>query len=105
MNADKTVTATFTAVSSGSPPVISVWYGDTQTFGQNGQPQNPINIFGNVNAPGGLASLTYSINGGSARALNVGPDNRRLVDPGDFNADPTYADFKTGEHRRYQGHG
>jgi uncharacterized repeat protein (TIGR02543 family) len=96
MNADKTVTATFTAVASGTPPVISVWYGDNQTFGQNGQPQNPINILGNVSASAGLDSLTYSINGGAARALNVGPDNRRLVDPGDFNADPTYGDFRTG---------
>jgi uncharacterized repeat protein (TIGR02543 family) len=96
MNADETVTATFTPVTSGSPPVISVWYGDNQTFGQNGQPQNPINILGNVSAPAGLASLSYSINGGAARPLNVGPDNRRLVDPGDFNADPTYADFNAG---------
>jgi regulation of enolase protein 1 (concanavalin A-like superfamily) len=84
------------STTTGTPPVITIWYGDTQTFGQNGQSQKWVNILGNASASGGLASLTYSVNGGSTHALNVGPDLRRLVAAGDFNADIDYASFATG---------
>ena len=33
---------------TSSSPVISVWYGDNQTFGQNGIPQTWVNILGSV---------------------------------------------------------
>lgn len=78
------------------PPTIDIWYGPTQTFGQHGQPQNWVNIFGNVSDPDGLSSLTYTLNGGAPRPLSVGPDSRRLVDAGDFNVDPAWSELLPG---------
>ena len=50
----------FSAQADPSPPVISVWYGDTQEFGKLGQPQRWINILGNASDPdsGVASSLT-----------------------------------------------
>jgi exosortase len=77
-------------------PVIDVWYGDVQTFGQNGIPQPYVNILGNVSAPGRIASLTQSLNGGPEQPLRIGPDKFRLVDPGDFNAEIAYSSLRRG---------
>lgn len=82
-------------------PKIRMWYGDNQTFGQNGIPQRWINILGNVSSPQGVASLTYSVNGGMAVPLAVPPNNfpvpsPRLVEPGDFNAEIDYIDLNPG---------
>ncbi|WP_226576848.1 cadherin-like domain-containing protein [Acuticoccus sediminis] len=71
-------------------PAINVWYGDTQEFGAVGEPQAWINILGNV-VTDGLTSLTYQLNDGPSQTLSVGPDTRRLSDPGDFNVDIAYA--------------
>ncbi len=68
-------------------PVIDVWYGLNQSFGQVGTPQNWVNILGNVTADEGLTSLEYSLNGGPIVPLATGPDDRRLAEPGDFNVD------------------
>jgi len=68
-------------------PVIDVWYGDTQSFGQHGVPQQWVNILGTVSDPVGVSSLTYSLNGGLAQALALGPKYPRSVDTGDFNAE------------------
>ena len=66
-------------------PVIDVWYGNEQSFGSNGTPQRWINVTGNVWSPDGIASLTYSLNGGDFRPLTVGANADRLVSSGDFN--------------------
>ena len=72
--------------TAAAPPVINLWYGSTQSFGQLGTPQRWINILGNVSDPDGdLDSLQYALNGGPAVALGIGPSNRRLVNAGDFN--------------------
>jgi regulation of enolase protein 1 (concanavalin A-like superfamily) len=68
-------------------PVIDVWYGDVQNFGQNGVPQQWVNILGNVSDPVGISSLTYSLNGGSQQVLALGPKYPRSADTGDFNAE------------------
>ncbi|MFO1080298.1 MAG: cadherin-like domain-containing protein [Reyranellaceae bacterium] len=68
---------------------IDVWYGLTQSFGTPGEAQTWINVLGTVG--GSVASLSYSLNGGPAHALSIGPDTRRLQNPGDFNADIAYA--------------
>jgi len=74
-------------------PVIDVWYGPVQSFGQIGQPQPYVNIVGNVqNATG----LSYTLNGGSAVTLSIGPDGRRLLNPGDFNADIHISQLNAG---------
>lgn len=71
-----------------APPVITVWYGDNQIFGQLGTPQRWVNILGNVSDPDeNLSTLSYRLNGGPTRALNLGPDGRRLLSVGDFNID------------------
>jgi exosortase/archaeosortase family protein len=77
-------------------PVIDVWYGDVQAFGQNGIPQPYVNILGNVSASGRIASLTQSLNGGQEQPLRIGPDQFRLVDPGDFNAEIAYSSLQRG---------
>ena len=71
-----------------SGPVINVWYGSPQKFGQEGVPQRWVNILGNVstsNPP--LSYLKYSLNGSDDVYLSVGPDTRRLAQSGDFNID------------------
>jgi Ca2+-binding RTX toxin-like protein len=68
---------------------IDVWYGLAQTFGTPGEAQKWINILGN--AGGHVASLSYSLNGGLAHTLSIGPDTRRLQNPGDFNVDIPYS--------------
>ena len=76
--------------------MIDVWWGDTQTYGDTGFPQPYYNLHGNVSDPDGLDSLTYTLNGGASRNLNIGADNRRLARPGDFNADIPFADLQLG---------
>lgn len=72
-----------------SAPVIDVWYGSRQSFGQPGLSQRWINILGNVTPASGstLETVAFSLNGGPAEALNLGPDTRRLADAGDFNVE------------------
>jgi hypothetical protein len=77
-------------------PLITVWYGDNQTFGQNGIPQTWVNVLGNVSAPSGISSITYSLNGGAEQSLWIGQDPVRLVDPGDFNAEIAYSSLSPG---------
>ncbi|RMH70691.1 MAG: hypothetical protein D6680_22990, partial [Cyanobacteria bacterium J007] len=74
-------------------PIIDVWYGLNQAFGQIGQPQTWVNLLGNVSDPDGIASLSYQLNGGSNIPLSLGPDDRRLQNPGDFNVDIAYSDL------------
>jgi hypothetical protein len=72
-------------IGEGDGPVIDVWYGTNQTFGQIGMPVPFINILGNVSDLDAVAELTYSLNGGPPNALSMGPDQLRLTDLGDFN--------------------
>jgi exosortase len=76
--------------------VFDFWYGDNQTFGQNGIPQRWVNVLGTVSTPGGIASLTYSLNGSSEQPLRIGPDHFRLENPGDFNAEIAYSSLRRG---------
>ena len=70
-----------------APPAIDVWYGDTQTFGRNGRPQEWVNVLGRVSDADGVTSLRAVLNGGPSQALSLGEDTTRLVAPGDFNAE------------------
>ena len=82
------------APAATDAPVITVWYGDTQTFGTPGKSQTWVNILGNVT---NASSLTYSLNGGPAIPLRIGPDGYRLTAAGDFNAEIDYADLTVGD--------
>ena len=77
------------SLSSAVNPIIDVWYGLNQEFGQIGRPQEWVNIVGNVSDPDGadITSLTYSLNGGPPLPLSIGRDNARLEKTGDFNAE------------------
>ncbi|MGC2403751.1 MAG: hypothetical protein WA510_28420 [Acidobacteriaceae bacterium] len=77
-------------------PAFNVWYGDNQTFGQNGIAQKWVNILGNVSAPSGIASASYTLNGGAPQFLRVGPNDLRLVDTGDFNVEIDHASLNPG---------
>jgi regulation of enolase protein 1 (concanavalin A-like superfamily) len=77
-------------------PVINVWYGSNQAFGAHGQPQQWVNVLGDVSDPKGMASLTYTLNGGSANVLSMGENQVRLVAPGEFNAEIDDALLRVG---------
>ncbi|MEE4209738.1 MAG: cadherin-like domain-containing protein, partial [Parvularcula sp.] len=77
------------SLTVGDP--IDVWYGVQQKFGDPGEAQAWINVLGTVF--GDIDSLSYSLNGGPARELAVGPDTRRLQSPGDFNIDIAFSEL------------
>lgn len=79
-----------------TPPVVDVWYGNEQDFGQLGNPQRWVNVLGTVWDTDGVSSLSYSLNGGLSLPLNMGPDGFRLVGVGDFNAEIDYNDLEPG---------
>ena len=85
--------------ASTAPPQVNVWYGNYQTFGANGVPQQWVNILGNVTSPVGIAMLTYSLNCAPKVNLNWGPTNPRLVEAGDFNADIDYSFLWLGSNK------
>lgn len=83
-----------------TPPVINVWYGSRQVFGSVGLPQKWINILGNVNDPeSDVRSAAFTINGGQIIHLQLGPDDRRLVRPGDFNIEIDSSSLVEGENK------
>jgi hypothetical protein len=84
------------ATAQAQGPVIDVWYGLNQSFGYLGTSQPWANILGNVSDPDGVASLVYTLNGGSQVSLTIGPDSRRLQSSGDFNVDLAIADLVEG---------
>jgi hypothetical protein len=85
--------------ASIAPPQVNLWYGNYETFGANGVPQQWVNILGNVTSPVGIAMLTYSLNGAPKINLNWGQTNPRLVEAGDFNADIDYALLLLGSNK------
>ena len=85
--------------ASTAPPQVNLWYGNYQTFGARGVPQQWVNILGNVTSPVGIAKLTYSLNGAPKVNMNWGPANPRLVEEGDFNADIDYSLLWPGSNR------
>jgi hypothetical protein len=99
MEDDKSITALF--LNSDSTPLVDIWYGNYQRFGHLGDAQRWINILGKVVDPDGIASLTYSLNGGAPINLEIGPDNRRLADEGDFNVDIDRANLNDGPNQVY----
>lgn len=87
---------TDTDVQGVTPPTIEVWYGDNQTFGNLGNPQQWVNILGRVSDDNGVASLSYKLNGGSSVSLNIGPNGTRLLSAGDFVTEIDRADLNNG---------
>ena len=44
-------------------PLIDSWYGDSQHFGHHGNPQQWVNVVGNVSGLEATASISYTLNG------------------------------------------
>ncbi|MGH3449974.1 MAG: fibronectin type III domain-containing protein, partial [Haloechinothrix sp.] len=96
-NTSVTDDAMFTTLStSASAPVIDVWYGDTPVFGRPAQAHKWVNVHGNVKDSDGVESLTYRLNGGESKPLSMGPNKRRLQDPGDFNVNLGWEELQSG---------
>ena len=93
-----TVTVVVQTDQPTSGPAIDSWYGDRVVFGRLGTPQRWGNVLGRVTDPDGVASLSYSIDGGTIRRLTVGADGRRLAAAGDFNADLLISSLSYGDH-------
>ena len=94
VNAAVNVTATFTEAPSVDG--IEIWYGSSQTFGNNGITQTWVNVLGTATDDDGISALSYTLNGGAAQGLSIGPDLRRLPDPGDFNVEIDRNDLNNG---------
>lgn len=87
-------------------PVITLSYGNEQTFGTPGHPQHWVNLLGNVTSPADLLEFEYSLNGGpfysvrpkygTANDLAIGPDGHRLARLGDFNLELDRHDLVAG---------
>jgi hypothetical protein len=77
-----------------SPLSIRLWYGPVQYFGRLGVPQRWVNVLGQVDGP--AQRLTYSLNGGPAQPLSLGPNETRLAAPGDFNVEIDYRALRSG---------
>ncbi len=84
------------AFANTSAPVINIWYGPDQIFGNNGIPQAWVNILGNVSDYSGITALSYRLNGGLQVPLFIGPDGKRLQSAGDFNIDIAYSGLSCG---------
>lgn len=83
-------------VAQADAPTIELFYGETQTFGQLGQPQRFVNVLGTVSPAVGV-QLSYVLNGGEERPLMVGPTPYRLAAAGDFNIDLPTTALRVGE--------
>jgi hypothetical protein len=95
-NSASTSDDTLTTASSSGGPLIDVWYGSSQAFGAIGSnPQNWINVLGQVSDADGVSSLTYRLNGGPSQALSIGPF-RRLAEQGDFNVELHHQELSSG---------
>ncbi|MCL7414248.1 MAG: Ig-like domain-containing protein, partial [ANME-2 cluster archaeon] len=88
-----------TTLSDTTPPIITLWYGTSQRFGQRGNPQQWVNILGNTSDLSGIASLNYSLNNGISQPLSIGPDGRRLQSNGDFNIEIDYAELNCSDNQ------
>ena len=82
---------------SAEAVTIDVWYGGAQKFGKKGNPQQWVNILGNLSPADNLqeGGLSYVLNGKPERMLSF-KGNRRLSNLGDFNIDLDRAELKGG---------
>lgn len=76
--------------------VIHLWYGKQQTFGRPGIVQRYVNVLGNVDPAKEIIKLDFSLNDGEFRPLTIGPDDRRIERPGDFNIEIEVEELQVG---------
>ena len=82
----------------GAGPIIDVWHGEGNAFGDLGTTQHYVNILGNASDPDGVSAMTYAVNPplGSNIFAGLGPNGRRLAANGDFNIDVPRDDLNIG---------
>jgi RTX calcium-binding nonapeptide repeat (4 copies) len=81
-------------------PVLNVWYGDNQTFGDPGLAQRWVNVIGHASDPDGIGSVRYSLNGLPYVSLVIDPQtNPRIGAFGDFNIELDAAELRPGANR------
>jgi regulation of enolase protein 1 (concanavalin A-like superfamily) len=83
------------SVQKAGAVTIDVWYGGTQKFGKKGNPQQWVNILGNVSPSTNLDTLAYVLNSKPVRALSFN-GNKRLANEGDFNIELDINELKGG---------
>ena len=83
------------SIKHANAVTIDVWYGGTQKFGKKGNPQQWVNILGNVSPSTNLATLAYVLNSKPERALSFS-GSKRLVYTGDFNIELDISELKGG---------
>ncbi len=86
-------------VDEPEAPIFNVWYGTTQKFGQLGNPQQWVNVIGNVAGIDSSDTMTYKLNNGPVKDLWIGPKGNRLDALGDFNIEIDYADLNPGNNK------
>jgi hypothetical protein len=77
------------------PGAIDLWYGERLRCGHLGRPQRWINVLGRVVEPT-ARWLEWSLNGGSPRRANLGPNRTRLAGRGDFNIEIDTDELRPG---------
>lgn len=83
-------------------PAIRLWHGDRQRFGIGGRPAHACNVLGRVRPlpeareGGRPCALFWRWEGGQLQPLSLGPDQRRLAAPGDFNLELDWDAFPEG---------
>lgn len=86
------------SAGNSGPSTFVIWHGDGATVRRSGWPQVRADIIGRVTDPDGVVSLSYSLDGGAAVAMGLGPNGRRLVAAGDFVVDLPVASLGVGSH-------
>ncbi len=76
---------------------IRLYYGDTQYFGQKGQPQHWVNVLGNIADSSSVQIATFAVNGEREKTLTLGGDLHRLALAGDFNVEISWEDLEVGK--------
>ena len=72
-------------VTLPTTPVLSFFYGETQTFGLRGIPQRYVNILGDVSDTEIVDKVMFRLNNAPEESLRIGSDRKRLAHAGDFN--------------------
>ncbi|MEM7263068.1 MAG: dockerin type I repeat-containing protein [Planctomycetota bacterium] len=89
-------TMVFPIAAYADTPQFTIYYGTSPSVGSPGFPQVWANVLGRVISTDGIAELTYTLNGVAGPELNVGPDDRRLTEPGDFVIELAVSDLVAG---------
>ncbi len=85
-----------------SKPIINIWYGLDQNFGNIGNAQRQINILGNIQTNNGDAVAYFTLNDSERKNnLTLGSDLHRLARDGDINIEIVRDDLIEGKNKAH----